>query len=100
MKKFFVFLCMPLIVCLHFEVAQAAPRTASTGDLGGNVIYLGGTYTDFLDISRPSKTEQAILTVLFLHYDSPEVPVDVILNQEFIGSFWRNPLDRKRQFLT
>jgi hypothetical protein len=91
MKKFFVFLCMPLIVCLHFEVAQAAPRTASTGDLGGNVIYLGGTYTDFLDISRPSKIEPATMTVKFVHWDSPDVPVDVILNQEFIGSFLAEP---------
>ena len=89
--KFFVYLCMPLIVFGHFDMAQAAPRNSSTGNLGHNVIYLGGTYTDFLDISRPSKIEQATLTVLFLHYDSPEVPVDVILNQEFIGSFLAEP---------
>jgi hypothetical protein len=87
MKKFFVFLCMPLIVFGHFELAQAASRNASTGDLGRNVIYRGGTYTDFLDISRPSKIEPATMTVKFAHWDSPDVPVDVILNQEYVGWF-------------
>jgi len=91
MNKFFLFLCMSMIVFWHIELAQAAPRNASTGDLGHNVIYLGGTYTDFLDISRPSKIEQATMTILFLHYDSPEVPVDVVLNREYIGSFLAEP---------
>ena len=92
MKKFFVLLCMmPLIVFWHFEVAQAAPRSASTGNLGYNVIRRGGTYTDFLDISRPSKTEPAVMTVRFLHWDSPEVPVDVVLNQVLVGSFLAEP---------
>ena len=59
-------------------VTILATNLHTNGDLGHNVIYQGGSYTDFLDISRPFKIEQATLTVLFLHYDSPEVPVDVI----------------------
>ncbi len=70
--------------------AQAVPVTASTGDLGNNVISSAGLFEAFLNASSPSNALPASVDVKYGLWNSPDVLVSVAINGTTIGDFIAN----------
>jgi hypothetical protein len=60
----------------------------STGDLGNNVIEDAGAFEVFAVLKEPSNVDPATMVVKYGLWNSPEVNVDVYINDVFLGSFF------------
>lgn len=82
---------MKKLVCVSAIAACAGASSAqviwTTGDLGTNVIDGGVDYSVFPDLDMPDNSLASTLTVKYGLWNSPDVPVDVLLNGNFVGSF-------------
>lgn len=91
MKKLRVFLLWGFLVStLCLANAHALPITASTGDLGINIVANAGLFEVFLDVDYPSDTIASMLNVKYGLYNSPSVTVSVFFNDLLMGSVLAN----------
>jgi len=81
---------LPVLVLSTVASLSAAPITATTGDLGHNVIYDPWTFSVDLNLTTPSNTLPATLTVKYGMWNGSEDNVGVILNGIVVGNFLTN----------
>lgn len=86
MKKFVV---GALLFCLT-SVTYAIPMTASTGDLGNNVILDAGLFEVSLNADTPSDTIASSIDITYGLWNSPSVDVSVFFNSTLVGNFIAN----------
>ena len=87
MRRTMSLLAIAVAICGMGRVASAGLIEWTTGDLGNNVIIDGGDFNVFPLLILPDNGQPAELEVKYGLWNSPEVPVDVYLNEIFIGSF-------------
>jgi hypothetical protein len=80
-------IALVLALSLASSFASAVPITASTGDLGNNVINNAGLFEVSLSANTPSNSLASSIDVTYGLWSSPEVSVSVFLNSSLIGSF-------------
>lgn len=80
-------LALVLTLSLVSSFANAVPITASTGDLGNNVINEAGLFGVSLIANTPSNSLASSIDVKYGLWNSPNVLVSVFLNTSLIGSF-------------
>lgn len=78
---------LALLLAAGPMAAQAVPVTASTGDLGNNVITNAGLFEVFLNASTPSNALPATIDVKYGLWNSPDVLVSVEFNGTPVGDF-------------
>jgi hypothetical protein len=76
-----------MVLALSASLCAADDAFWSTGDLGLNVIEDAGTFKVVAVLDGPSNEDPASMTVKYGLWNSPDVPVDVYLNDEYVGGF-------------
>lgn len=79
-------LILGLFLFFFVSAAHALPITASTGDLGNNVIYDAGLFDVFLNADTPSNSITSTLDIKYGLWNSPDVDVSVFFNSSLVGS--------------
>lgn len=69
------------------SIAPLQADSVSTGDLGNNVVELGGSYSWSPTISAPSVSLPATLEVVYGNWNDPAVTVHAYVNGTEVGTF-------------
>ena len=87
MRKIGMFICVVMFLFGIAGIAGAQSTITSTGDLGNNIIYDGGSYDVYLNLVQPSNSLPANLQIKYGLWSSPDVTVDVSFNGNILGNF-------------
>lgn len=87
MKTMIVMIIVASVVCTGGVDVEAQPLTWTSGDLGNNVIYDAGDFSLFPELTNPLNILPAELVVKYGLWNSPDVLVDVFINDFLVGNF-------------